>query len=97
MPVRAWPLVPLTVAFAGGIAAAPAASLTGACTVGAVAVGVGGALLGLARPTAATAAVLLAVGAVGVLRGLAPPAPAPSARPPRRRPRCSWPSARWAC
>jgi len=76
MPVRAWPLVPLTVAFAGGIAAAPAASLTGACTVGAVAVGVGGALLGLARPTAATAAVLLAVGAVGVLRGLAPPAPA---------------------
>jgi competence protein ComEC len=76
MPLRAWPMVPLTVAFAGGIAAAPAATFTGAWMVWAVSAGAGGALLALARPVGATAAVLLAVGAVGVLRGLAPPLPA---------------------
>jgi competence protein ComEC len=76
MPLRAWPVVPLAVAFAGGIAAAPAASFTGAWTVWAVATGVGGALLGRARPVAATGAVLLAVGGVGTLRGLAPTTPA---------------------
>ncbi|HEX6209513.1 MAG TPA: ComEC/Rec2 family competence protein [Methylomirabilota bacterium] len=75
MPLRAWPIVPVTVAFAGGLAAAPAASLTGAWVVWAVATGLGGTLLGRARPVAATAAVLLAVGAVGTLRGLTPAAP----------------------
>ena len=73
---RGWPLVPLAVAFGGGIAAAPLASLGGAWALWAVAAAAGGALLMLARPLAATAAVLLAVGTVGVLRGLAPPAPA---------------------
>jgi competence protein ComEC len=76
MSWRGWPVVPLALAFAGGIAAAPVTSVAGAWTMWAVAAGMGGALLGLARPVAATGAVLLAVGAVGVLRGLAPPVPA---------------------
>ncbi len=73
--LRGWPVVPLAMAFAGGIAAAPAASFASAWTLCAVATGAGGALLGSARPVAATGAVLVAVGAVGVLRGLAPPTP----------------------
>ena len=74
--LRGWPVVPLAVAFGGGIAVAPVASFAGAWTAWAIAAAVGGALLGLARPAAATGAVLLAVSAVGVLRGLAPPTPA---------------------
>ena len=76
MPLRRWPVVPLAVAFGGGIATAPVVTFAAAWAVWAVAVAVAGTLLGLARPGPATGAVLLAVGAVGVLRGLVPPAPA---------------------
>jgi competence protein ComEC len=76
MSSRAWPIVPLTGAFAGGLAAAPVASVTAAWTLWAAATGMGGVLLGLSRPAAATGAVLLAVGAVGVLRGVASEVPA---------------------
>ena len=76
MPWRRWPAVPLALAFGGGIAAAPVATLPGAWAVWAVAAGTGMALLASARPAPATAAMLLAVAAVGALRALAPPAPA---------------------
>lgn len=71
------PLVPVAVAFAAGIVAAPAATSTGAWATLTIAAGTAGALL--ARPrlfTAATVAALVAVGALGALRALEPPAPA---------------------
>jgi competence protein ComEC len=76
MPWRRWPAVPLALAFGGGLAAAPVATLAGAWAVWAVAAAGGGALLGFARPRSATVAVLVAVAAVGTLRGLGSPAPA---------------------
>jgi competence protein ComEC len=74
-PWRRMPALPLAVAFGGGIAAAPVATGLVAWTAWAAAVTLGGALLALARPAAATAVTLLAVGAVGVLRGSTPPVP----------------------
>lgn len=73
---RRWPVVPLAVAFGSGIATAPVATFAGAWAVWAVATGLGGALLALARPVAAAGSVLLAVAAVGALRAIPPPAPA---------------------
>jgi competence protein ComEC len=72
---RAWPLLPLALAFGGGIAAAPSLTFTAACSVWAATTAAGGALLGLGRPAIATGAVLLAVAAVGLIRGLPPPVP----------------------
>ncbi len=70
------PVVPLAAAFAGGIAAAPMATVTIGIAVWAVTVLAAGALVALGRPVTATAVALLAVGAVGVLRAWEPPAPA---------------------
>jgi competence protein ComEC len=70
---RRIPVVPLALAFGGGIAAAPLATVAVAGTVWATATALGGALLVLARPVAATVATLLAVAAVGLLRGAPPP------------------------
>jgi competence protein ComEC len=69
------PLVPLALAFGGGIALAPTATVLATGMVWAAAVLAGGALVALARPAVTTIAMLLAVGAVGTLRGIAPPAP----------------------
>jgi competence protein ComEC len=76
VPWRRMPVVPLAVAFGGGIAVAPLATIVVAGTAWAAAAVLGAALLVLARPGAATTATLLAVGAVGMLRGT-PPAVAP--------------------
>ena len=70
------PLVPLAAAFAGGVAAAPVATLVAGWTLCMLAAAAGAALVALARPAAATAAVLLAVAALGALRALALPPPA---------------------
>ena len=70
------PFVPLAAAFAGGIAAAPMATVTIGIAAWATTVLAAGALVVLGRPATATAAVLLAVGAVGALRAWEPPAPA---------------------
>jgi competence protein ComEC len=75
MTARMVPVVPLAVAFAGGIAAAPAATLPLAWAVWTLAMATGGALVGLARPAVTTAAVLVAVVALGALRALGLPAP----------------------
>jgi competence protein ComEC len=71
------PLVPLAVAFAGGIVAAPAVSPGLAWAAWGVAVGVAASCLVLGRPAAATALLLVAVAALGILR--ATPAPLPPA------------------
>jgi competence protein ComEC len=73
---RAMPLVPLAAAFAGGVALTP---VVAGPTVWIAWVGAGliGAVLALlARPGAATAAVLVAVAALGALRALVLPLPA---------------------
>jgi competence protein ComEC len=70
------PAVPLAVAFAGGIAAAPAATAAVAWTVWALAMALGAAFIGRVRLAAATFALLLAVATLGVLRALALPAAA---------------------
>jgi competence protein ComEC len=69
------PMMPLAAAFAGGVAAAPIATLASAWTVWVLAMATGGALLVRARPAAATAAALLAVATLGALRALALPPP----------------------
>ncbi|HEX2439692.1 MAG TPA: ComEC/Rec2 family competence protein [Methylomirabilota bacterium] len=70
------PFVPLAAAFAGGIAAAPIATIPLGIAVwaGALLAGIG--LVALAWPVGATAVTLLAVGAVGALRGAEAPAAA---------------------
>jgi competence protein ComEC len=70
------PAVPLAVAFAGGIAAASAVTAAVAWTLWALATVLGAALIGRARPAAATLALLLAVATLGMLRALALPAAA---------------------
>jgi competence protein ComEC len=70
------PMMPLAAAFAGGVAAAPLATLASAWTLWALATAAGAALIVRARPAAATGAVLLAVATLGALRALALPAPA---------------------
>jgi competence protein ComEC len=72
-PLARAPVVPLALAFAGGIAAAPAATVAAAWTLWALAVAVGAALIGRARVAAAAIALLFAVGALGSLRTLALP------------------------
>jgi competence protein ComEC len=67
------PVLPLALAFAGGIAAAPAATVAAAWAVWALAMAGGAALIGWARVAAATVALLVAVGALGSLRTLALP------------------------
>jgi competence protein ComEC len=74
VPWRRMPVVPLAVAFGGGIAVAPLATFGVAGAAWAGAATLGSALLVLARPTAATLATLLAVVAIGVLRGTPTPA-----------------------
>jgi competence protein ComEC len=69
------PMMPLAAAFAGGIAAAPAATLGSAWTLWALATAAGVALLARARPAAATAAALLAVATLGLLRAVTLPLP----------------------
>jgi competence protein ComEC len=69
-------MVPLAAAFAGGVAAAPVATLAAGWTLWLLAASAGAALVALARPAAATTALLLAVAALGALRGLALPPPA---------------------
>jgi competence protein ComEC len=69
--------VPLALAFAAGIAAAPFATMAGAWTAWTVAAAAAAALLARARWLApATGAILLAVGALGALRAMGSPAPA---------------------
>jgi competence protein ComEC len=71
------PLVPVALAFATGIAAAPVATLTGAWATWAVAAAAGATALTRARLLAtATVAVLATVGALGTLRAIALPTPA---------------------
>jgi competence protein ComEC len=70
------PVVPLAVAFAGGVAAASASTVVAAATVSAAGVVAGAALVAWKRPLAATAAVLLAVTGVGAIRATAPTAAA---------------------
>jgi competence protein ComEC len=69
------PLVPLAAAFAGGVAAAPAATPLAVWGLWALAWVTGVALLVGARPTAATVATLLAVAALGALGAMPLPAP----------------------
>jgi competence protein ComEC len=73
MSLRRVPVVPVAVAFGGGIAAAPFTTVVVAAAVVAAAVAVGGALAARAHLLAAAAAALVAVAAVGVVRGTAPP------------------------
>ena len=71
------PLVPVALAFAAGIAAAPVATVTGACATWTLAAGAAATLLARARwVAAATVAALVAVGALGSLRAIPPPVPA---------------------
>ena len=72
--LRRAPLLPLALAFGGGIAAAPGATTMVAVTAWALAGSVGGALVALAWPRLATVAVLAVVATVGMLRGIAAPA-----------------------
>lgn len=76
MTWRRGPLLPLAVAFAGGIAWAPLATPAAASAAWAIATAAGASGLALARPLIAAGALGVAVVAVGALRGLAPPAPA---------------------
>ena len=76
MTWRRGPLLPLAVAFAGGIAAAPLATPVTAAAAWAVATAAGAGCVALARPLAAAASLVVAVVAVGALRALSPPAPA---------------------
>jgi competence protein ComEC len=69
-------MMPLAAAFAGGVAAAPVATLVPAWTLWALATAAGAGLLAWARPTAAAGAALLAVATLGTLRALALPAAA---------------------
>jgi competence protein ComEC len=74
--VRPAPVAPLALAFAAGVAAAPAATSGLGWTLWAVGAGAGAILAALARPAVATAAILLAVAALGALRALPLPPPA---------------------
>jgi competence protein ComEC len=76
MTWRRGPLLPLAVAFAGGIAAAPLATPAAAAAAWAIGTAAGAGCLARARPLIAAAALAVAVVAVGALRGLDPPAPA---------------------
>jgi len=70
---RRGPLLPLAVAFAGGIAASPLATPAVASAAWAVATVASAGALALTRPLLAAGALGVAVVAVGALRGLAPP------------------------